>query len=247
MLLSKPAIERYMKTGDITIHPFDERNLKSAQYDVTLGEFCYREAEAEHGAIYNPFDEQQVRRKWQPDRGIRHGDLVDDGRLYPALAGVGLDEKIILVRPGELILAHTEEFIGGSGDKVTTMMKARSSMGRSFFEVCRCAGCGDVGYFSRWTMEIANTSRYHTIPLVVGRRVAQILFFEVEPVSVEDQYQSSGKYQASAKLEELVRDWTPEQMLPKQWRDRECSRFEEVTVKTMFGEVHAIRGKESVR
>lgn len=28
---------------------------------------------------------------------------------------------------------------------VTTMMKARSSMGRNFIEVCKCAGWGDIG------------------------------------------------------------------------------------------------------
>ncbi|MCX8513508.1 MAG: hypothetical protein ORN26_00305 [Candidatus Pacebacteria bacterium] len=43
------------------------------------------------------------------------------------------------MRPGETILAHTNEFIGGR-NHITTMMKARSSMGRSFIEVCKCAG-----------------------------------------------------------------------------------------------------------
>lgn len=42
----------------------------------------------------------------------------------------------LLVRAGETILGHTNEFIGGQGG-VTTMMKARSSMGRTFIEVCK--------------------------------------------------------------------------------------------------------------
>jgi hypothetical protein len=33
---------------------------------------------------------------------------------------------------------------------VTTMMKARSSLGRNFIEICKCAGWGDVGYINRW-------------------------------------------------------------------------------------------------
>lgn len=61
-------------------------------------------------------------------------------------------------------------------------MKARSSLGRNFIEICKCAGWGDVGYVNRWTMEITNNSRYYTIPLVVGRRVAQIVFFETEGI-----------------------------------------------------------------
>lgn len=137
MLLSKPRIEQHLALGNITIDPFVPENLGSAQYDVTLGEFCYREARTE-GGIYNPFDEKQVREKWQLDRAVRHGDLVADGRICPAFENIGLDEEIILVKPGELILAHTQEFIGGSCNFITTMMKARSSLGRSFFEICRC-------------------------------------------------------------------------------------------------------------
>lgn len=55
-----------------------------------------------------------------------------------------IEDLIIWVAPGETILGHTEEFIGGRHN-VTTMMKARSSMGRNFIEVCKCAGWGDVG------------------------------------------------------------------------------------------------------
>ncbi len=35
-----------------------------------------------------------------------------------------------------------------------------------------------IGYINRWTMEITNNSRHYAIPLVVGRRVAQIVFFD---------------------------------------------------------------------
>ena len=101
-------------------------------------------------------------------------------------------------------------------------MKARSSTGRNFIEVCKCAGMGDVGYFNRWTMEIVNTSRFQTIALPVGRRVAQLLFFEVEPVRAADVYSASGKYQDTTSLESLKLRWTPEQMIPKQWNDREA-------------------------
>lgn len=221
MLLGKPQIEKYIESGDIVVSPFRPENLGSAQYDVSLGEHCYREVHGHHG-LYNPFDEKHVRRKWQLDRAVRHGDLVDDNHISPALLNIGLDEKLIIVAPGETILAHTEEFIGGRCAFITTMMKARSSLGRNFFEVCKCAGMGDVGFFSRWCMEITNNSRYHDIPLVVGRRVAQLLFFQVKPVSLADRYDKAGKYQTTASLDELKAKWTPEAILPKQWRDREC-------------------------
>jgi hypothetical protein len=49
------------------------------------------------------------------------------------------DDRVIFISPQETILAHTQEFIGGR-KTVTTMMKARSSLGRNFIEICKCAG-----------------------------------------------------------------------------------------------------------
>lgn len=102
------------------------------------------------------------------------------------------------------------------------MMKARSSMGRNFIEVCKCAGWGDIGYVNRWTMEITNNSRHYSIPLVVGRRIAQIVFFDSDG-TVGD-YADSGKYQTSKDLEEVKANWTPYSMLPKMYLDRETKQ-----------------------
>ena len=126
------------------------------------------------------------------------------------------------MRPGETILAHTQEFIGGK-NHITTLMKARSSTGRNFIEVCKCAGWGDVGYVNRWTMEITNNSKNYIIPLVVGRRIAQIVFFETGPIREKD-YAASGKYASSTNLAELKKSWKPEMMLPRLWADRDIKK-----------------------
>jgi len=135
--------------------------------------------------------------------------------------GIAREDRLIMLRPGETILAHTEEFIGGR-DHITTMMKARSSMGRNFIEVCKCAGWGDVGFINRWTMEITNNSRNYIIPLVVGRRIAQIIFFETGPI-IERDYADGGKYQASRDLEVIKAGWNPSLMLPRLYKDREIA------------------------
>jgi dCTP deaminase len=127
-----------------------------------------------------------------------------------------------MLRPGETILAHTNEFIGGR-DSVTTMMKARSSLGRNFIEVCKCAGWGDVGYVNRWTMEITNNSKNYIIPLVVGRRIAQIIFFETGPILAKD-YATTGKYASSTDIAELKKNWKPEMMIPQLWKDRDIKK-----------------------
>jgi dCTP deaminase len=112
---------------------------------------------------------------------------------------------VILLNPGETILCHTQEFIGARRG-ATTMMKTRSSLGRNFIETCKCAGWGDVGYVSRWTMEVTNISSF-IVPLVVGMRVAQIVFFPVEGVS-GDYESNGGKYAGRG-------PWDPSMMLPK--------------------------------
>ena len=137
------------------------------------------------------------------------------------LENIHPDDLIIWIRPGETILGHTQEWIGGR-KTVTTMMKARSSIGRNFIEVCKCAGWGDIGYVNRWTMEITNNSRFYCIPLVVGRRISQIIFFDSDGSSVD--YADSGKYQTTTDIEKLKANWTPYSMLPKMFLDREIKR-----------------------
>ena len=225
-MLSKPTIKHFRAMGHITIDPYVPENVGSAQVDVTLGRHFYKDADRQsktwHPAIYNPFDEVHVNRKWELGKSVLHREWAR--QESDQLKGIGLDEEIIFLGPGELILAHTEEFIGGSCNFITTQMKARSSIGRNFLTVCACAGQGDVGYFTRWTFEIHNRSQHSIIPLVVGRRIAQILFFEVEPVAKEDMYGASGKYQGGVTLEQLKANWKPEDMLPKMFNDRESRR-----------------------
>lgn len=224
MLLSKPAIERFMALGEIIISPFDPRNLKSAQYDVTLGKHYWRPRRTvgHPDKVYNPFDETSVRGAWMREHAQPHSTVARIEHWAGLLKGIAPEEQIVLLGPGETILAHTEEFIGSNSHRVTAMMKARSSMGRNFLEVCRCAGMGDHGYFNRWTLEIQNNSRDFTVPLVAGRRVGQLLFFQTEPLGqTENDYIADGKYQSTGDLLVLQKSWTPDEMLPKQWLDRE--------------------------
>jgi dCTP deaminase len=220
MALSDKKILAAMDEGSIVIEPFVRRNLATSSYDVTLGEFFFTEQHPEHfDNVFNIYDKAHIDRVWgvEPRRARSARDVfkkydIDWNGIHP-------DEQVILMAPGETILGHTNEFIGGRGH-ITTMMKARSSLGRSFISVCKCAGWGDVGYINRWTMEIQNTSTRYYIPLVVGRRIAQIVFFETGPIVGSD-YAESGKYQSRGGLSELKKSWTPDLMLPRLHNDRD--------------------------
>lgn len=216
-LLSDRAILRNLEKGNIVIEPFSRENLGTCSYDLRLGEYYYRETKPpKHPPKwYNPYSELGVARVWgSPLRALRS---------FSPLEGIPLESRVIWIEPRETILAHTQEFIGGRSGIITTMMKARSTWGRNFIEVCKCAGWGDVGYTNRWTMEITNNSRFYLIPLLVGVRIAQMAFFRVEPI-LESDYPESGKYQDQQDIEEVKGSWSPKDMLPRLYQDRELRR-----------------------
>lgn len=223
MALSDKKILEARKDGSVVIEPFQRENLATSSYDVTLGEYFFVEQHPKHFEnIFNIYSKTHLDRVWgtKPQKAQKAKDLFKKYDFQ--WEGIAPDDLIILMAPGETILGHTEEFIGGR-EHITTMMKARSSMGRSFISVCKCAGWGDVGYVNRWTMEIQNTSNRYYIPLVVGRRIAQIVFFETGPIAGKD-YAASGKYQTARTMSDLKKQWKPDMMLPRLWMDRDIKK-----------------------
>ncbi len=224
MLLSNTAILRNIKKGNIVIDPFRRRDLKTTSYDIRLGEWFWREENPRGRAtMHNVYDEDSVKDVW---RGPFQAELSEDvaKRIEIQLKNIKPSEKLIILAPGETILGHTEEFIGGRNICVAKMY-ARSSLGRNFIEVCKDAGWGDVGYINRWTMEITNNSKYFSIPLVVGRRVAQMVFYEVEPPVNDQDYAKDGKYQSETVLTEIKKSWSPYMMTPRMHLDYEVKEI----------------------
>ena len=185
-----------------------------------MGRHYFRESDFECGeSVYNPYSQKHVERVWgKPHKAELAGEWMK--RTGQTLENISETDRIIWIKPGETILGHTNEFIGGR-KSVTTKMQARSSLGRNYIETCKCAGLGDVDFTNRWTMEITNNSRYYSIPLVCGRRVAQIVFLDTDGTLNGSSYAKTGKYQTGSDLKEIMEKWTPYEMLPKLWKDRE--------------------------
>jgi dCTP deaminase len=219
--LNNLTIKQYMANGEIIIEPFNPNQLNTSSYDVTLGEYYYRPQLPQvdnmicNENIYDIWSKESVDKVWGD---VKCAQTLEENGYDANKFNIGSTDKVIFIKPGETILAHTNEFIGGV-NTVTTMMKARSSMGRSFITVCSCAGWGDVGYFTRWTMEIKNNSQYYTIPLVVNKPIAQIIFFETGEVEVGSSYNQTGHYQTESSLSELIKNWNPSSMLPKLYKN----------------------------
>lgn len=202
--------------------PFNPKHVSHASLDVTLGYYYYRTELSSHHRIYNPFDEADVNRYFGTPRiAISHGEWIEENGFAP-VKGIPLDHPVIALRPGERILAHTHEFFGIKPPGAYEL-KSRSSWGRSGIAVCFDAGWIDPGYINRLTLEIFNLNQHETILLPVGERIAQAVFHETGEVAGNygrgRDAGFSGKYQVGTDLEELIRNWTPDQMLPKAYKD----------------------------
>lgn len=203
-VLSNQSIIEEIKNKNIIIEPFNIDQLSTSSYDVTLGRNYY--VCKKKNKLYNMYSKQCIDETWE----LHTAKKLKDTKYGP-LENIDDEDEVIILLPGQNILSHTNEYIGGVNN-ITTMMKSKSSMGRSFITTCRCAGWGDVGYYNRWTMEITNDLNMKVI-LVVGRPIAQIVFLRTDKTS--DSYDNKGTYQNGKDIEILKSEWTPNEMLPK--------------------------------
>ena len=184
-LLSDRMILKNLYEGNIVIDPFIKEHLTTTAYDVRLGPYYYKPAKL-LDYPYDPYDPKQVKAMW-------------GSPLYAA-------NGFIIIEALQTLLCHTIEMIGGKNG-VTTQMHARSSIGRNFLTTNKCAGWGDVGFVSKWTMEITNTHPTTSIMLRVGERVAQISFVQTSGTIGNREY--AGSYMSRKTM------WQPSDMLPK--------------------------------
>lgn len=218
---SNTQIIQAIKDGDIVCVPFNEKNVSEASLDVTLGHYYYRTERTGHHPIYNPFNEEDVRRYFgEPQRAVPHAVWCAENGVRQ-IEGIPPEHPVIALKPGERILAHTHEFFGilpiGACE-----IKSRSSWGRNGIAVCFDAGWIDPGYINRLTLEIFNLNQHETVLLPVGERIAQAVFHATGTVQgnyAHGRQGMSGKYQHSTNLQELITSWEPRWMLPKAYKD----------------------------
>jgi dCTP deaminase len=210
MLLSNREILRHLyETKAIVIHPFDPRALGNVSFDLTLGD--------------------TIARYW-PHGGVTDLDEDDPAKMF-RLEHAG-HERGFLLRAGERVLAHSREIAGGRQVEygpfygkvvvaVTTQIHATSTAARIGLSVCQCAGWGDVGYCSPWTLEIQNHSP-RALRLPVGAVIAQVSFDEVAPILDGTSYEVNGRYAGYITDDPAaaLAAWEPKMMLPKRLKVR---------------------------
>jgi deoxycytidine triphosphate deaminase len=219
---SNTEIHAAIENGSIICMPFNDKHISEASLDITLGYYYYQSERQNERTVYNPFDREQVERYFDgPYEAMEHHAWCDlYGQRY--FQNIPLDHPIIVIKPGQRILAHTHEFVGIRPQGGACEIRSRSTMGRNGIAVCFDAGWIDPGYINRITLEIYNLNQHEAVVLPVGERVGQIIFHHTG--QVEGDYGNSrggmsGKYQQGSDLDTLIRTWTPDQMLPKSYKD----------------------------
>lgn len=231
---SNLQIRKAIANKHIVFHPFVSEHIRGSSIDMTLGEWYFRcertdvdpmdaafngvsksWAELSKTGIYNPFEKVDVERYFGDPLRAKSA-LHKDTDVPKDLVGIENYRPVIMIPGRSRILAHTHEFIG-INPPGTSEMRARSSWGRNGIAVCLCAGWGDPGYINRWTMEIHNMND-EAVPIPVGERIAQLVFHETGAVA-GSYGDGGGKYQESREIEEIVASWSPQQMLPRSFKD----------------------------
>lgn len=219
---SNTEIRTAIDDGTIVCVPFDNNNVSEASLDFTLGHYFFKQEYQEDAKVYNPFDKDDVARYFKgPLEAIPHKEWCDKNG-YQLFDNIPAEHPIIVLRPGERILAHTHEFVGIRAHGGACEVKSRSSWGRNGVAVCFDAGWVDPGYINRITLEIYNLNMHESVVLPVGERIGQLIFHKTGPV--DGDYSDgrggvSGKYQHTSDLDELIRTWKPEDMLPRAYKD----------------------------
>lgn len=220
---SNTDIKAAIADGTIVSVPYVEDHVSEASLDFTLGHYFYKQEFEEEAKVYNPFDPVDVARYFKgPLEAMPHKQWCEKYG-YTLFKNIPEDHPIIVLRPGERILAHTHEFVGIRSHGGAAQVHSRSSWGRNGVAVCFDAGWVDPGYINRITLEIYNLNMHESVVLPVGERVGQLIFHKTGPV--DGDYSNgrggiSGKYQHTHDLEQLISTWSPEQLLPRAYKDQ---------------------------
>ncbi len=220
---SNIEIKAAIDDGSIVSVPYNPENVSEASLDFTLGYYFYKQEYSDASKVYNPFDKEGVDKYFNGPLEAEPHSVWCKKNGYALFENIPKNHPIIVLRPGERILAHTHEFVGVRPHGGACEVKSRSSWGRNGVAVCFDAGWIDPGYINRITLEIYNLNRHESVVLPVGERIGQLIFHKTG--IVKGDYSSgrggmSGKYQHTSDLDELIATWSPEQMLPRSYKDQ---------------------------
>lgn len=158
--------DRWIVDNKHIIDPFNMAQVNPASYDLTWsGKAKYPRREA---GLIHTWDKRERERVW--------GDEID--------------EEMIEIRPGELVLLDTTEYLVFP-DTITGFLMLKSSLGRCGLEHLH-AGWFDPGFEGTATLELFNALPM-SIALKRGQPIVQMVFARMEEPP-DKSYQQTGRY-----------------------------------------------------
>ena len=109
---SNIEIRQAINDDIIVCQPFNPDHVAEASLDFTLGHYYYKQEFEGEYRVYNPFDAAYVAKYFKgPLKAMPHAEWCKEHDATP-FQNIPPDHPIIVLRPGERILAHTHEFVG---------------------------------------------------------------------------------------------------------------------------------------
>lgn len=177
MYLNHDEIEALCAIGDM--QDWSPQCINAASLDVRLGSSILIER-------YNEVSRVIDYRK--RERLNMHEVEIDEDRGY-------------VIRPGEFFLAHTIEKCNFPDD-LAALFRIKSSMGRIGLEHMD-AGWVDPGFHGALTLEFKNMSQWHEIRVRPGDAIGQLVFFNGNPVGVDQSYRTKGNYNGAVGVKQV--------------------------------------------
>ena len=167
MFLSDKDIHAAVKNGEMTLEPFDAKQLQPATYDIRLGNtFIINEAHATVAI--------------DPVKG-----------LFPNQQSLEIkDGQEFVLHPGVSILGYSKERFGS--DDYLIEVNGKSSLARIGLIVHNSASIINPGHFLNVALELCNLNN---VPIILrpGMEIAQLTFSTLSSTTKKS-YQETGRY-----------------------------------------------------
>lgn len=167
MFLTDKDIREEVKNGNITLKPFDIKQLQPATYDIRLGNTFI---------VNDPHTTMAI----DPEKGIypnTHKVEVSDG-----------DEFIL--HPGVSILGYSKEYFGAENFLIE--VNGKSSLARIGLIVHNSASIVNPGHYLNIALELCNLNN---VPIILrpGMEIAQLSFSTLSS-NTKRTYKQTGRY-----------------------------------------------------
>lgn len=129
-------------------------------------------------------------------------------------AKISIKESITL-KPGMFALAYTDEWVGAKANtNICWQFLLKSTAARLGLDH-NLAGWVETGYFSPLCLELHS---HLPIDLKYGDLIGQAVFHTTTQDQID--YSKKGNYQKTNNIEELKKNWKPEDILPKKIKNK---------------------------